>query len=298
MNPVAGRKTLGRLSRPSAVLAVRDALAEASIDAAVVETSGPDDAVELARRAVAEGRPLVITAGGDGTVEDVLQPLVGTSTALGILPLGSAMNLARSLGIPRDLADAARVISHGKVLAADIGRVGDGPYFVEAAGVGLDPVLLADWVRDRGQGARVRQTIAWLRNAEPVQVAIRADGQDEVIVRSLLVRVANSPYFGLGSMLAPGVRIDDGRLRLLVYRDWGVRDLARYQLASLVTKHWPLPVESEPSFVRSVDIAVLGNRRLPVHADGKFVTTTPVRLSIVPAGLRVVAGPAAGAAEQ
>jgi diacylglycerol kinase (ATP) len=289
VNPVAGRKTLARLWRPSPSLAVRGALAEVAIEADIVMTAGPDDATDLAKQAVADGRALLIAAGGDGTVEDVLQALVGSSTALGILPLGSAMNLARSLGIPRDLSSAAQLIARGRVLAADVGRVGEARYFVEAAGVGLDPVMLADWASGRGPGARIRQAFAWLRMTEPPQVAIRADGEEEV-VRTMLVRVANSPYFGLGSMIAPGVRLDDGRLRLLVYRNWGVTDLARHQLAALVTRHWPLPSGGEPPFARTVEIAVLGKRELPVHADGRLVGTTPVRLAVVPAALRVLAG--------
>jgi diacylglycerol kinase (ATP) len=295
VNPVAGRKTVARLWRTSPVLAVEGALAEVGLEADIALTENPDDATRLAREAVADRRAVVIAAGGDGTVEDVLQPLVGSPTALGILPLGSAMNLARSLGVPRDLAGAAQLIAKGRVLAADVGRVGEERYFVEAAGVGLDPVMLGDWARDRGRGARIRQTIAWLRRAEPVHVAIRADGRDEV-VRTLLVRVANSPYFGMGSMLAPGVRLDDGRLGLFVYRDWGVRDLARHQLAAWVTRSWPLPADGETFFVRTVDMEVIGNRRLPVHADGRLVGTTPVHIAVVPGGLRVFAGDGPGVA--
>jgi diacylglycerol kinase (ATP) len=91
---------------------------------------------------VAESRELVIAAGGDGTVNEVARSLAKTRTALGLMPLGSVMNVARTLWVPRDLAGAAYTIAEGKVLAMDMGRVGD-RFFLEAAGAGLDAGLLA-----------------------------------------------------------------------------------------------------------------------------------------------------------
>ena len=82
-------------------------------------------ATDLARQAVAEGRELVIAAGGDGTVNEVAHGLANTQTALGLMPLGSVMNVARTLWVPRDPAGAAHTIAEGKVLAMDMGRVGE-----------------------------------------------------------------------------------------------------------------------------------------------------------------------------
>ena len=77
----------------------------------------------------AAGYELVVAAGGDGTVGTVAEPLLGTPTALGILPLGTVMNVARSLGIPRDLDGAADVIATGRVREIDVGQAGDRPFF-------------------------------------------------------------------------------------------------------------------------------------------------------------------------
>ena len=105
-----------------------------SFDAWPTERAG--HATDLARRAVAEGRELVIAAGGDGTVNEVARGLANTETVLGLMPLGSVMNVARTLWVPRDLDGAARVLGEGKILAMDMGRIGD-RFFLEAAGVGL-----------------------------------------------------------------------------------------------------------------------------------------------------------------
>src|SRR5260221_14785558 len=105
--------------------AVEEALAEAGLYVQVERTSSPHHATELAQQALRDGCKLVIAAGGDGTVAEVGQALVHTDAALGIMPLGSIMNMARTLCIPRDLREAAATIAAGRVLAMDIGQVHD-----------------------------------------------------------------------------------------------------------------------------------------------------------------------------
>src|SRR5204862_7858832 len=125
---------------------LRDVLARHGVEADLWLTERPDHAVELARRAVQEGRPIAVAAGGDGTVAEVAAGLVGGETTLGVLPLGSIMNLARMLGVPRDLDAAAEVIKVGYRVQIDAGRattaVGQ-RLFLEAAGVGVSAALFA-----------------------------------------------------------------------------------------------------------------------------------------------------------
>ena len=135
VNPRAGRK-LGLPTNSATVDAVQDALHEAGIQVQPEQTTSPRHATELARQAVRDGCKLVIAAGGDGTVAEAGEGLVRTDAALGIMPLGSIMNMARTLCIPRDLLQAARTIAAGCVLAMDIGQV-DSRLFLEAGGVGL-----------------------------------------------------------------------------------------------------------------------------------------------------------------
>jgi diacylglycerol kinase family enzyme len=138
-NPNSGQK-LGVSTNAGGEDAVQDALRAAGVpfDARPTERAG--HATELAREAVQAGCALVIAAGGDGTVGEVAQALAGSDTVMGVMPLGSIMNVARTLCIPRDLEQAAQVIAAGRVLAMDLGRVQD-TYFLEAAGVGLDAGL-------------------------------------------------------------------------------------------------------------------------------------------------------------
>src|SRR5438067_4060674 len=122
VNPQAGRK-LGMPTNTATLEAVESALAEAGIRVQLEETRSPRHATELARQAVRDGCKLVIAAGGDGTIAEAGEGLVRTNAALGIMPLGSIMNMARTLCIPRDLHEAARTIAGGRVLAMDVGQV-------------------------------------------------------------------------------------------------------------------------------------------------------------------------------
>src|SRR3981189_2177791 len=127
VNPRAGRK-LGMSTNAATLDALEGALHETGLDVVIETTRRPRHATELARRAVRDGCKLVIAAGGDGTVAETGEGLVGTDTALGIMPLGSIMNMARTLCIPRDLKQAAETIAGGQVLAMDVGRARGRPF--------------------------------------------------------------------------------------------------------------------------------------------------------------------------
>ena len=138
-NPTAGRKC----GLSTNVVTVDDAIAalrDEGVEPEIWLTEGPGHATELSRRALEAGYPQIIAAGGDGTVQEVAQALVGTEVTLGVMPLGSVMNLARTLGIVRDLAEAAQVIRAGRLLHMDVGEV-NGRYFLEYGGGGSDAAL-------------------------------------------------------------------------------------------------------------------------------------------------------------
>src|SRR5205807_2009310 len=117
--------------------------------------------------------------GGDGTVAEVGEALVNTDAALGIMPLGSVMNLARTLCVPRDLRHAARVIAGGNVLAMDVGRVSN-QIFLEAGGAGLAAALFGYFNQlDSGRGRKwavLQATWRYVRHLRNPRLSIVADG--------------------------------------------------------------------------------------------------------------------------
>jgi len=217
-NPNAGHK-LGIDTNSGGPEEVQAALRAAGVpfDARPTERAG--HATQLARQAVAEGRALVIAAGGDGTVNEVADGLANTGAVLGLMPLGSVMNVARTLWVPRDLAGAARTIAQGKVLAMDMGRIRD-RFFLEAAGVGLDAGLFGYFERlEKGASpvAVLRAGLRFLRQiGSPRLIIEHDDGRLET--RASMVSVANGPYVGAAYAIAPDARIDDGLLDVVVFR--------------------------------------------------------------------------------
>jgi diacylglycerol kinase (ATP) len=271
--------------------AVEQALKLAGLHYQVAETEAPRHATELARQAVREGCQLVIAAGGDGTVAEVGAALVNTETALGIMPLGSIMNMARTLCIPRDLKQAAMTIAAGHVLAMDAGRVAD-DLFLEAGGVGLAAGLFGYFNRlDKGGRPTgvLRAALRFVRNLRNPRLVIVADGR-RFDVRAPMVTVSNGPYVGAAYALAPQARVDDGMLDVVIFRGVGVIRLLVHMAFVAGGRRLPPPLGVQLVRAQSIDVSALRRRPLPVHADGAAVGATPARFEVLPAALRVLVG--------
>jgi YegS/Rv2252/BmrU family lipid kinase len=307
-NPNAGAK-VGISTNSADLGTVQRALTAAGIRFEPRPTERAGHATELARAAVAEGRQLVIAAGGDGTVGEVAQALVGTTAVLGVMPLGSIMNVARTLCIPRDLDEAARAIAAGRVLAMDVGKHAEADvppgqhrrmrmatrksetYFLEAAGAGLDAGLFGYFNQlDRGRGVRgvARGLLRFLKNLGSPRLVIEADGR-RLEARAPMVTIANSPFVGAAYAIAPDARIDDGLLDVVVFRGLGVARVLLH--LALVAGGRQLPPPPQAQTLRVTSLHVTTRRRtLPVHVDGVPIGGTPARFEVVPAALNVLVG--------
>jgi YegS/Rv2252/BmrU family lipid kinase len=291
LNPHAGRK-LGIDTNAGSAADVQAALHAESIPFDAWPTEHAGHATDLARRAVAEGRELVIGAGGDGTVNEIAHGLAGTDTVLGLMPLGSIMNVARTLWVPRDIALAARTIVEGKVLAMDMGRLGE-RYFLEAAGIGLDAGLFGYFDRLESGGS-------WLRVARAMWRFVRLLGSPRLTVEfpdgalrthAPMVSVANGPYVGAAYAIAPNARIDDGLLDAIVFRRTSIPRLLLHLALIAGGRPVPPPRQVRVRRVPWVRVRKHRGRPLPVHVDGDPIGVTPVEIRVAPAALRVLTGP-------
>lgn len=297
-NPNSGQK-LGMSTNAGGAEEVQEALRSAGVPFDAWPTERAGHATELAQKAVAEGRALVIAAGGDGTVGEVAQALAGTDVILGIMPLGSVMNVARTLCIPRDLPGAARVIASGQVLAMDVGKVND-LYFLEAAGVGLDAGLFGYFEQLESKGLRRKilgAALRFVRSLGTPRLIVQVDGRVHR-VRAPMVAVANGPFVGAAYALAPDARVDDGVFDVVVFHGASVPRMLFHLLAVAGGRRLSTPPKSVVLRGRSIRVASRRRRRtLPVHADGTAIGATPISFEVVPAALRVLVGTAeAGAA--
>ncbi|MDQ6675573.1 MAG: hypothetical protein M3069_33395 [Chloroflexota bacterium] len=247
------------------------------------------------RAAVRAGCPLVIAAGGDGTIEAVAPALVNTPTVLGIVPLGTYNNLAACLGIPTDLDAACEVVANGLEKRIDVGQVrchgNRRPHvFLEQASIGLAPLLAPI-----GEGLQKGHWLDALRALpaalllDPVPVRIRLDDQLSS-AETLLVTICNAPRSAAALVLAPDARMDDGELDVCVYDG-----LHQAQLASMLFEFMSSGVKEHPGVRRSrstsIEVSSTARHHLLVAADADVIGETPARFTIVPAGLRVLTAP-------
>ena len=262
----------------------------------VVETTKDQDLGEVARKASAEGRDLVIAAGGDGTVSAVADGLVGTRTPLGIIPLGTANVLARELGIPVDLDGACALLAGPhRLRGVDVMRV-DGKHYFTQVGIGIDAMMIRDTTREHkrrfGRVAYLATAVRSLVGFQPRRFNLVVDGHKSR-PSALQVVVANvgtlgQPPFRWG----PDIALDDGRINVCVIRARTAADYFRLIWHVLRHKH-----KQDPN-VRYLDaresVLVHCEPALPVQADGEVIGMTPVEIKVVPSAVQVVVPTATG----
>jgi diacylglycerol kinase (ATP) len=287
VNPNAGKK-FGLTTNAFGLDEARALVERHGIVADVRCTERAGHATELARDAARDGYRLVIAAGGDGTLEEVAEGLVGTQAELGILPLGSLMNVARMLGVPRDLDAAAEVIKAHRVTRIDVGRATTAvrsAYFIEAAGVGIDAGLFAYGNQiDHGNWRTLRPLLKFMWRYRPRRLTLRLDGQTHRF-RAMMVTIANG--YGPGLPLAPDARIDDGLFDVEVFTRFGKLELLRHFLSIALGRRSYNP---KIQHFRAKTVEVLPNHAMMVHADSSPFGTTPARFEVMPSALAVVVG--------
>lgn len=230
-NPTAGRQ------RHEQVLeSVLSALREGGFGVEPVPTQAPGDATKLAR-GLAGRMEVVFAFGGDGTVREVAAGLLGTETALGIVPGGTVNVLSMSLGLPRDPLSAARLAGKLEVQKLDVGLIGEMPFLMMVS-AGLDSSVMAGLdtrLKWRiGRAAYLWQGLQeWWRYPYP-RFEVIADG---VPLEASFVAVSNIPYYGGAYALAPGARPHDGKLDLVLFRGNGRSDTLAFALDLLRGVH-------------------------------------------------------------
>lgn len=251
------------------------------------------EALRAGITAVAATVDAVVVAGGDGTVNAALAALAGGDTPLAVLPLGTANDLARTLGIPFDPAGAAAVAVDGPVHRIDLGRV-NGRYFCNVAHIGLG-------VRARSDGLGERHKRRWRALSYPVsllrmagrlrsfRLEVGVDGRVEYL-RSLHFTVGNGRYYGGGVPVQAEAGIDDGLLDA-----YSVPPQGRLGLIRAAWDVWRGGVAGSPVWRSQAHVLTVRTRRhRRILADGEIIARTPATFEVCPRELAVVIGPAGG----
>lgn len=262
---------------------LRTALSKQLIDPEIFESGSEDETRRRISDAIEHGVTTIVAAGGDGTVRSIAFQLLGRDVALGILPLGTAMNVARSLGIPLDLDGAAAVLAAGHVRPMDVGEVRGQP-FLEIASIGLGAEVLAG--ATHVSEGRLHVAFDLVRTAlryRRTRVRLQLDGR-EVRSRALSIAVANGRFTGRGLELAPDASLDDGRFDVLVFEGFGPIGLGVHLARVLLGRKRDERIRR----YRAATVRISSHRPLPVRADSQDLGSTPASLVTRRAALRVI----------
>jgi diacylglycerol kinase (ATP) len=232
----------------------------------------------------------VVIAGGDGTLNAAAPGLLKSALPLGIVPAGTANDLARTLGIPDDPVKALDIIARGEERRVDIGRVNDHLFF-NVASIGLSVALARAISRQtKRRFGRLSYALAALRvlsRARPFSALIVSEG-DIARVKTFQVAVGNGRYYGGGNAVDKSAEIDDGRLDLYSLEIANIWKLAWMAPSFRAGKHGAF---EEVRAVRGRNFEIHTRRPRRVNADGEILTTTPARFSVIPGAIRVFAPP-------
>jgi diacylglycerol kinase (ATP) len=290
-NPSSGSRSS---RREATVRAALQALESAGIEVERLTIDGPGSGSALAREAIAKGCDAVIVCGGDGTVHEVLQAMVGSGVALGVVPLGTANALASNLGLSKSPAKAIQRLLSARPVEVPVGRIhfqnGDGRqhsrYFTVAAGVGPDALLMAsmDPALKRKWGYLLYVVEAfriWMRHPFPLfQARFTQNGSSRVADASQLLAVRVRSFGGLLGNLAPGATLHSESLSFVAFKTRSRFHYLRFLLAVIGQRQ---------TFSRTVELVQAdavecvpenGSSRVYVEADGEVLGHLPARLEI------------------
>ncbi|UDL96294.1 lipid kinase [Lichenihabitans sp. PAMC28606] len=228
----------------------------------------------------------VVLGGGDGTLNAALPGLLHTGLPLGIIPLGTANDLARTLGLPIDPVAAAQVIAAGNRTRIDIGKANEVPFFNVASigfGVDLTRALTRDAKKRWGTLGYLVAGIRALQRLRSFTIEIEQDGTVQR-GRTIHLAIGNGRHYGGGMTVSEDAAIDDGRLNVYSLE---VRKLWQLMMVLPSMRHGRQGRWKEVRTLASADITVRTRRERSVNTDGEITTKTPARFRVLPRAIEV-----------
>lgn len=304
-NPGSGKMEGNRLLEQ-----VVRSLQEKGLQVDVALARPNEEAIPIAKRALADGYRMFVAIGGDDTIWSVMRALAGSKARLGIIAGGTENNTARTLGIPEDDAEAAcEVIAAGETRKIDLGEVWAGRrrkkskrlIFCElvTAGIGAE---LYPHVKDvpKGDLSKVKDAVrAVFKHPVEPKVYLTLDDESKVKVNTMLVTVANFPIIGAHMLVAPDASLEDGLLDVAVYPEFTKPELLAYfaQVREEGTASGLIGDESKIQRYRVRKLKIKAKPKMAVLADGVELGKGTVKLRVLKKALRVFAPPVGAGTE-
>lgn len=280
VNPIAGTKTKNRLSK-----LIRESLDSRLFSPTLVVTEYAGHATQLAEHFALEGYYAVVAVGGDGTVNEVATALVGTNTALGIIPNGSGNGFARHLDISTRMNRALEMLNYSETIHVDYATVNDIPFF-STFGIGFDAVVAQEFANSsRGFKGYIQSIFKDLFQYQPETYQLIGDGI-EMTTKAFLVNFANAGQWGYDAYIAPKASIQDGWLDVAIISEFPIAAAPGLAL-SLFTKD--IDENLHMNTLRIKEMTLTREKDRVVHIDG-----TPTQMGkelhvkVVEDGLKVL----------
>ncbi|HZM60900.1 MAG TPA: diacylglycerol kinase family protein [Vicinamibacterales bacterium] len=286
INPISGTGRRPDEARRRAELAA-SLVERRGLEAEVFVTEHGGHARELAHTAVARGASMCIAWGGDGTINEVASSLAFSNVALAVVPSGSGNGLARELAIPLNPAAAFEVALGGRDQLIDAGEI-EGRMFFNVAGLGFDAHVAHEFAETgharRGFARYISIAVRELIRFVPDQYTISANGT-RLETRALFIAIANSRQYGNGATIAPGARIDDGALDVVV-----VGERSPWSAIAQMPMLFSGKVDRLPgvTIIPTADVEITAKHDMVYHVDGEpALAGRSVRARVHPGVLRV-----------
>ena len=214
VNPISGTKSKNRLAK-----LIRESLDLQQFAPTVVVTEYAGHATQLAQQFALQDYYAVVAVGGDGTINEVASGLIGSQTALGIVPNGSGNGFARHLDISTRMNRAVEMLNNSEPIQVDYGMVNDKPFF-STCGVGFDAVVAANFSdTERGLKGYMQTILKDLFQYKPERYHIEGEGID-LTTTAFLVNFANASQWGYDAYIAPKASVQDGWLDIAVVSEF------------------------------------------------------------------------------
>lgn len=279
-------------------------LREKGLDFHVRFTTGKNDATSYTAEALGSGYRKIITVGGDGTLNEVVNGVMtntscpGTDVLLGLIPVGTGNDWGRMVGIPLDHKRAVEIISEGKVMLHDAGLVRyqnagqtKERYFINIAGLGFESVVVrrTNIQKDKGKGGKLiyfYNLLTSLLSYRNTKVSVNIDGKSEQF-RIFSLNVGNGKYCGGGMRQTPDALPDDGFLDVTV-----ITDLSKFEIVRNLSLLYNGAIYSHKGIkgYRCREISVTSDSVIYAEADGESLGHTPATFTVKPSALSVIYG--------
>ncbi len=274
-------------NRSELMVHAKDYLKELGVDVELWPTKSAGHATELSSKAVDEGFDVIIAAGGDGTINEVINGMAKSKSVLGVLAMGTANVFALEMNLPAEIEAACEVIAEGKITIIDLGRAGD-RYFSCMAGTGFDAHVIkkADSKLKRILGALAYPitAIAELLTYPFKKITVILDDQP-IPRKGYWVVISNGKYYGGKMELATFANMSDGYLDVTIFKYKGVIPALAYILGILKNKtNQFMSVEQ----FQCKRIKIEKGRNSSLHVDAEYLCEAPVEITVVPASLQVI----------